>query len=69
MLDTLRKLTGKGHNSQAVLKACYRLLERENEVDEQRRYIAELEGKINRFEMYLNDYFRAEKGLKELLNR
>lgn len=68
MLDKLRRITGKGHNSQAVIKACYRMLDLENEVDEQRRYIAELEGKINRFQMYLRDYFGAEQGLKELIN-
>lgn len=68
MLDKLRHITGKGHNSQAVIKACYRMLKLEDEVDEQRRYIAELEGKLNRFEMYLREYFKAERELKELIN-
>lgn len=68
MLDTLRRLTGKGHNSQAVLSACYSLLKYEKEIDEYRRIIAEYEGKINRFEMLLKEYFSAESNLRDMIS-
>lgn len=67
MLEKLRQITGKGHNSQAVMKACYLFLQQLEEIDRNAKRISELERVNNRFKISLREYFSAEQELKELI--
>ena len=67
MLVTLRELTEKGTNSQAVLAACYRLLRREEDVKELKDSVSELQRKIDAYKHNVRSMFAAQENLTDLL--
>jgi len=67
MLERVRLLTHQASNSQALLKAGYLTVHQDNQIDEQKRYIAQLEGKLNKFEYYSKNLFEAQENLQELI--
>lgn len=66
MLEKIRALTGQASNSQAILKAGYLSIKQNGQLDECKRYIAELEGKIYQYESNLKSFFSSIESLKQL---
>jgi hypothetical protein len=67
MLEKVRLLTSQASNTQALLKAGYLAVKQDSEIDDYRRYIAELEGKINRYEENVRELLNAQDNLRDLV--
>lgn len=68
MIEAIHRITGKGHTSQAVIAACYRLLEREKEVEELEEKVRNLQQKVNSYEQNVKSMLMAQNNLRNLVN-
>lgn len=65
LLDVIRKVTRKGQNSKAIMKACQMLLDARGEINVLESQVTRLGDKIEWFEFHLKQYFSIGQTLKE----